>query len=269
MKITGRLTEASLDLVNQALCDHDCNITAKAGSSHIVGTTTVKFHSEGYGAWYMFGGYFMQWAMIQATSLEDAYYVYLEEFVAADEMPGYTPEGCVSGKLAIELYSNDGEAVDTIFDAHDDQPVPAITPDMVPKIQEDSYDLVIEFLSSGYHGEGKNCGPPENCCPPGGGKERVPSRAYLIHHTTQPLGGLQKEEIELSYKEMEKLFDHFQTRIEEVELEQPRYEEYQRELENGTFDGNGDWYSELTTSYVVSLDWTNYDEWDIDITPKN
>ena len=130
----------------------------------------------------------------------------------------------VSGELAIELYGNDGEAVDTIFDAHDDQPVPAITPDMVPKIKEDSYDLVIEFLSSGYYDEGKTYGPPENCYPPEGEDERVPSRAYLIHYVNDyPADSpakLLRREIELSSEKMNELFDHFQTRIEEVELEE-------------------------------------------------
>ena len=133
----------------------------------------------------------------------------------------------VSGELAIELYGNDGEAVDTIFDAHDDQPVPAITPDMVPKIKEDSYDLVIEFMSSGYYDEGKTYGPPENCYPPEGEDERVPSRAYLIHYVNDyPADSpakLLRREIELSSEKMNELFDHFQTRIEEVELEQPWY----------------------------------------------
>ena len=134
----------------------------------------------------------------------------------------------VSGELAIELYGNDGEAVDTIFDADDDQPVPAITPDMVPKIKEDSYDLVIEFLSSGYYDEGKTYGPPENCYPPEGDEERVPSRAYLIHYvrvSDNVPRKIDSQEIELSSEKMNELFDHFQTRIEEVELEQPWYED--------------------------------------------
>jgi len=124
----------------------------------------------------------------------------------------------VSGELAIELYGNDGEAVDTIFDADDDQPVPAITPDMVPKIKEDSYDLVIEFLSSGYF-------IPFGWiaifwC--------VPSRAYLIHYvrvSDNVPRKIDSQEIELSPEKMNELFDHFQTRIEEVELEQPWYED--------------------------------------------
>jgi len=138
----------------------------------------------------------------------------------------------VSGELAIELYGNDGEAVDTIFDAHDDQPIPAITPDMVPKIKEDSYDLVIEFLASGYYDAGKTYGPPENCYPPEGYEERVPSRAYLIHYVKVSDNVPRKidsqlyrnhlhtrrKEIELSPETMDELFKHFQTRIEKVEV---------------------------------------------------
>ena len=127
----------------------------------------------------------------------------------------------VSGELAIELYANDGEAVDTIFDASDDKPVPAITPDMVPKIQEDSYDLVIDFVSSGYYDSGRTSGPPENCYPPEGDEERVPARAYLIHYTAgDELGAITKEEIELSSEKMNALFNHFEDKINEVELEE-------------------------------------------------
>jgi len=132
MRITGKLSEASLNLVNQALSDHECSITARAGASHLVGTETVKIHSDGFGEWFLFGGYCMWWGLIQANSLEEAYWIYLEEFVTPDDMP------------------------------------------------EDE------------------CG-----------------------------------------------------------------------LEMGTWAGNGNWYSELTTSYITSLNWGDYDKWDIDITPKN
>jgi hypothetical protein len=87
MKITGKLSEASLNLINQALCDHDCNITVTVGSSHMVGTETVKIHSDGFGEWYLFGGHCMWWGLIQAKSWEEAYGIYLEEFVTPDDMP--------------------------------------------------------------------------------------------------------------------------------------------------------------------------------------
>ena len=132
MKITGKFGKSAGFLLEQALhySDHGCNVVAKVGSSHLVGTETVKIHSEGWGEWYLFGGYCMWWGLIQANSWEDAYYIYLEEFVTADEMP-----------------------------------------------------------------------------------------------------------------------------------------EDQEELENGTWDSSGNWYSEVTTSYVTQLDTASFDKWDIEITP--
>ena len=129
MRITGKLGKFDLFLLQEAFSEgHD--IKAKAGASHLVGTETVKVHSEGWGDWYLFGGYCMWWGLIQANSWEDAYYIYLEEFVTADDMP-----------------------------------------------------------------------------------------------------------------------------------------ETEEELEHGTWDGSGNWYSECTTSYVTGLDTANFDEWDIEITP--
>ena len=125
----------------------------------------------------------------------------------------------VSGELAIELYANDGDAVDTIFDASDDKPVPAITPDMVPKIQEDSYDLVIDFVSSGYYDSGRTSGPPENCYPPEGDEDRELVAAYLNHYVTID-GTMVTTRIELSPEKMSELFNHFEDKINEVELEE-------------------------------------------------
>jgi hypothetical protein len=132
MIINGNLSNASLELVSQAINDHDCSVKASVGSSHLVGTETVKVHSEGWGDWHLFGGYCMHWALIQASSWEEAYEIYLEHFVTPDEMP-----------------------------------------------------------------------------------------------------------------------------------------ETEEELECGTWGDNGNWYSECTTSYIVHLDVSNYDQWDIEITPRN
>ena len=132
MKITGKFGKSAGFLLEQALHygDHGCNVVAKVGASHLVGTETVKVHSDGWGDWYLFGGYCMWWGLIQASSFEDAYYMYLEEFVTPDDMP-----------------------------------------------------------------------------------------------------------------------------------------EDEEELEHGTWDGSGKWYSECTTSYVTQLDAASFDEWDIEITP--
>ena len=126
----------------------------------------------------------------------------------------------VAGELFIELYANDGEAVDTVFDAYDAQPVPAITPDMVPSIQEDSYELVLSFISSGYYDSGRDSGPPENCYPPEAGEDREAVSAYLIHYTMDSNSGpITKEEIELSPEKTNELFVHFQYRIQLEEIQ--------------------------------------------------
>jgi hypothetical protein len=88
MKITGKFGKFDGFLLQEAIHygEHGCNIVAKVGAKHLVGTETVKVHSEGWGDWYLFGGHCMWWGLIQANSLEDAYYIYLEEFVTPDDM---------------------------------------------------------------------------------------------------------------------------------------------------------------------------------------
>ena len=86
MLIKGKLSKFDLFLLQDAFSE-DYDIKAKVGLSDLVGTETVKVHSEGYGDWYMFGGYCLNWALVQANSFDKAYYIYLEEFVPEDTMP--------------------------------------------------------------------------------------------------------------------------------------------------------------------------------------
>ena len=119
----------------------------------------------------------------------------------------------VSGELAIELYANDGEAVDTIFDASDDKEIPEITPDMVLDIGGTGiasrcyeYELVIDFVSSGYR--------PER------DEDREPVRAYLMRYEVIGGGARLATKIELGSEKMNALFNHFEDKINEVELEE-------------------------------------------------
>ena len=86
MLIKGKLSKFDLFLLEDAFSE-DYDIKAKVGASHLTGTETIKIHSEGWGDWYMFGGYCMNWALVQAKNWTDAYYIYLEEFVPEDTMP--------------------------------------------------------------------------------------------------------------------------------------------------------------------------------------
>ena len=133
----------------------------------------------------------------------------------------------VSGELAIELYANDGEAVDTIFDASDDKEIPEITPDMVLDIGGTGiasrcyeYELVIDLVSSGYYDSGRTSGPPENCYPPEGDEDREPVRAYLMRYEVIGGGARLATKIELGSEKMNALFNHFEDKINEVELEE-------------------------------------------------
>ena len=40
----------------------------------------------------------------------------------------------------------------------------------------------------------------------------------------------------------------------------------ENDLDCGFFDSCGGWYSELTTSYVVALNISDYDEWEVELT---
>ena len=46
----------------------------------------LKFYSDGWGDFYLFGGYCLDFALIQASSQGSAYGIYLEEYVPCDEM---------------------------------------------------------------------------------------------------------------------------------------------------------------------------------------
>ncbi len=84
MLIRGKLSKFDLFLLQEAFNEgHD--IKARIGASHMVGTETVKVHSDGSREWYLFGGHCMWFALIQADSFGDAFEIYLEEFVAPDD----------------------------------------------------------------------------------------------------------------------------------------------------------------------------------------
>ena len=114
----------------------------------------------------------------------------------------------VSGELAIELRANWGPAVDTILDASDDEAIPALTPDMVLDIGGNSrcyeYELVIDFYDRAYYDSFR----------------RSPVRAYLMRYEVTGGGAKLATKIELSSEKMNALFNHFEDKINEVELEE-------------------------------------------------
>lgn len=51
-----------------------------------------KFYNDGFGDWYLFGGYMMHYALINASSFCDAYDIYLDEFAGQCEIGEDTTE---------------------------------------------------------------------------------------------------------------------------------------------------------------------------------
>lgn len=128
----------------------------------------------------------------------------------------------VSSEFTIELYESEGR----IYDAHSDKLIPQITLDMVPNIKDESYELVIEFESSGYYDEGVSYGLPENCYPPESDEERIPIKALIFWHPDKDtqncvdsLKGGKELQLELSLQD--ELFELFQDEMNEVEIEIP------------------------------------------------
>lgn len=84
MKIKGKLRTGDLALLEHAANEGHA-IEIKATSPHSVGSEAIHTYSDGWGDWYLFAGHLMRWGLIQASSFEDAYDIYLSEFVPADE----------------------------------------------------------------------------------------------------------------------------------------------------------------------------------------
>lgn len=84
MKIQGELNSNRFAWLDAA-SDAGCKIEGQVGSSRLVGTQSVKFNGDDYGEWYLIGGYCLQTAMIRAGCEQDAWEIYLEEFVPCDE----------------------------------------------------------------------------------------------------------------------------------------------------------------------------------------
>lgn len=103
---------------------------------------------------------------------------------------------------------------DTVIEiSYETGKVPGINADMVSNT-ESAYELVIEFLSSGFYDEGRTHGDPGNCYPPDGDEDRELSRAYILEYKK----GYEAKQTALSPEKSKILFDHFEALIDEVEL---------------------------------------------------
>ncbi len=118
----------------------------------------------------------------------------------------------VSGQLSQVLYRNEGE----IYNEADNE-APASLLAYVQSDQDDvGYELVIEFISSGYDDPGQRDGGPDGVgVPPEGEDERLLAGMSLIFEKAdeKPLV------VELPKKVQEEIFDHYKDEIDEVEIE--------------------------------------------------
>ena len=100
MILSGQLTELdffSLDHCNDYLEDSKIEIKIGLKASEYLPDypdlmKECKFYDDGWGNWYLFGGYMMNYAIIHADSFESAYDIYLDEFAGQCEMDENTTE---------------------------------------------------------------------------------------------------------------------------------------------------------------------------------
>jgi len=90
MKITNsKLTSSTKWILENmhSTGDYFTDVTCEGKIRNIHSSdATLKFYSDGWGEFYLFGGHLMDFALIQADSFCSAYDIYLSEFVPSDEL---------------------------------------------------------------------------------------------------------------------------------------------------------------------------------------
>jgi hypothetical protein len=81
---------------------------------------------------------------------------------------------------------------------------------------EETFEFVVSFTSSGYYDPGRVSGPPEDCYPPEGDDEREMSGVKVVW---MGISG-ESRKLDLSESEAQDVFDHFITEIGEVEIDE-------------------------------------------------
>ena len=114
----------------------------------------------------------------------------------------------VAGQFVTELYARDGD----LYDAYSDKKMDVLIEDLMGNVKDgDSYELTIDFRSSGYYDPGVLSGPPEKCYPPGGAEDRE------MEVMTLSTGN--NKEVKLRHDEMREMFEIYRDGVEDVELE--------------------------------------------------
>lgn len=130
----------------------------------------------------------------------------------------------VKGEFATDIFTKDGKVCDINQSGIQikELPIPA---ELLPK-DDEYYDLVIEFRSSGYYDSGCTTGSSDNWYPPEHMEEREMERVYCIqylkkeHSIFNSSSIFDRKIIELDSKVSEAVFDHFSEQVYQEELKE-------------------------------------------------
>jgi hypothetical protein len=116
------------------------------------------------------------------------------------------------GEFVTEIFVKENKVYDM---DNKELPIPA---ELLPK-DENYFDLVVDFKSSGYYDSGCTYGPPDNWYPPEEMDEREQEKVYIIQYITKDNGKEHEMKvIELNDKLSESVFEHFEEDIYITEL---------------------------------------------------
>jgi len=137
----------------------------------------------------------------------------------------------VKGEFVTDIFTKDGKVYDSnvYSEKHEETELP-IPAELLPK-DDEYYDLVIEFRSSGYYDSGCTSGPSDNWYPPEDMEEREIERVYCIQYIEiedEAIKTLANKKfntvtIELNKEVSDLVFDHFNEEVYQVPLEDESY----------------------------------------------
>lgn len=135
----------------------------------------------------------------------------------------------VEGQYSFNCGVVDGQ----LFDSND-KLLPAFLSEIIKGLfpnsepATDNFQVVIHFLSDGWHDEGCVSGPPEYCYPPEGEDIRTLNHTVEVHY--MPINQAEYATKEMSMEQSKRCFDYFDSEINQVEIncedDGPDYDDY-------------------------------------------
>jgi hypothetical protein len=109
--------------------------------------------------------------------------------------------------LVIEVYYDEEEGA--FFEAASEKSLPEFIIPILPEKEPEVFEIVIDFNVKGYYDSGSMYGGPDNLgYPPEGDEERWLDEVYIL---------VDGNKIRLSDEMQEKIFDHYEDEVEEME----------------------------------------------------